>query len=523
MRDVSTPPFLALPPGARPERWALSRGVLAAVLAEPMGAAAGGTAVLVPGFTGSKEDFVAVLAPLTAHGWRVVALDLLGQYESVGPADEAAYSLDRLGADVRELLDRVRARWPGPVHLVGHSLGGLVAREAVLATAAAGDPLPGSLTLLCSGPGALPASRAEPLRRLFEALPALPLEVVWAAKEAADREGGWRPPSEEVAAFVRRRFLANSPYALRAKARALLEAEDGVDALAALAAEGALPVLVMYGEHDDAWTPQEQDAMAARLGGLPLVLAGAGHSPAVDAPGATASLLDGFWRSGDPARAGFAGHEASVTEGVGPVSYGYTQAVHVDRPLPWEPTAPRTARQLLVEALGSGREAVWGGEQRTDDAALVLSELVTNAIRHGSAPLHLRLEVAGRLLRMEVTDGEPTRVPVARGAALDDTGGRGIALVTALVDRWGWARRADGKVVWAEFADHAGAGTGTVDGGSPADQSRSAGSPSAVGASAAARASSAATASSSGSASTAASPSSQAARPSQDARAGAAR
>ena len=51
-----------------------------------------GDVLLVPGFTGSKEDFAPLLEPLSASGWRVTAIDLPGQYESPGPSRRAAYT-----------------------------------------------------------------------------------------------------------------------------------------------------------------------------------------------------------------------------------------------------------------------------------------------------------------------------------------------------------------------------------------------------------------------------------------------
>ena len=61
------------------------------------GEAARGTALLVAGYTGSKEDFAPLLAPLAEAGYRVVALDQRGQYESPGPDDPGAYSVTELG------------------------------------------------------------------------------------------------------------------------------------------------------------------------------------------------------------------------------------------------------------------------------------------------------------------------------------------------------------------------------------------------------------------------------------------
>jgi pimeloyl-ACP methyl ester carboxylesterase len=290
---VSTPPYLDLPSGAHHVALATSRGDLAGIRIDAAGDPIG-ACLLVPGWTGSKEDFIAVLEPLARRGWTVVAYDQRGQFESPGPDDESAYTLASLAQDLLEVLDGF-----GPAHVVGHSFGGLVVREAALASGGDGFS---SLTLLCSGPGSLPASHHDGLGAMHAALPHVPLEVVWDVKSAADREGGWVPPTAEVEEFMRRRFVATSPYGLRAKTGILLDTPDRTDELAALAAEG-LPVAVVYGPDDDAWPLAQQDAVAAALGVTAHVVPGAGHSPAADRPEDTAALLDAIWR-GFPSRAG---------------------------------------------------------------------------------------------------------------------------------------------------------------------------------------------------------------------------
>ena len=286
--SVSTPPYVDLPEPVRRVTLPTARGSLAALRIEAVGDPAG-TILLVPGWTGSKEDFIAVLEPLAALGWTVVAYDQCGQYESAGPDDEAAYSLAMLAGD---LLEVVAGLGPGPVHVVGHSFGGLVSREAVLATS--GDGI-ASLTLLCSGPGSLPQRHHDGMGALHSALPHVPLEVVYDVKEAADREGGWRPPTDAVGAFMRLRFTSNNPYGLRAKTGILLDTPDRTDELAALARDG-FPVAVVYGPGDDAWTLAEQDRVAAAVGTTPVVVPGTGHSPAAEQPGPTAAVLDALLR-----------------------------------------------------------------------------------------------------------------------------------------------------------------------------------------------------------------------------------
>lgn len=282
---MSTPPYLDLPIGARQVALPTGRGDLAGLrldAAEPVG-----TVLLVPGWTGSKEDFLAVLEPLARRGWTAVAYDQRGQYESRGPDEESAYSL---AAFAHDLLDV--AAGLGPVHLVGHSFGGLVSREAVLASGGEGFA---SLTLLCSGPGPLPAGHRDKLGAMHAALPQVPLPVIWDVKEAADREGGWAPPSDEVGAFMRTRFESNNPYALRAKTAILLDTPDRTGELAALAAQG-FPIGVVYGPDDDAWPLAEQDAVAAAVGTVPVVVPGTGHSPAAEDPEAAAEALDRLLR-----------------------------------------------------------------------------------------------------------------------------------------------------------------------------------------------------------------------------------
>ncbi|WP_369070408.1 SpoIIE family protein phosphatase [Kineococcus terrestris] len=107
------------------------------------------------------------------------------------------------------------------------------------------------------------------------------------------------------------------------------------------------------------------------------------------------------------------------------------------------------ARRFLLRTLRS-----WGvDEDVTAGAELVVSELVTNAVTHTGSPPHLHLSHLGDTghLRVAVSDGS-TRHPAARAAGPDALGGRGLAIVEALAERWGVSDQGEGKVVWARLA-----------------------------------------------------------------------
>jgi two-component sensor histidine kinase len=93
----------------------------------------------------------------------------------------------------------------------------------------------------------------------------------------------------------------------------------------------------------------------------------------------------------------------------------------------------------------------WRCEDVAPDAALVVSELVTNAIRHAKTPSQLRVRLAQGVLRVEVVDGS-TAMPELRRPDPDEPTGRGLLLVAAVSLAWGAASLGGGKVVWAELA-----------------------------------------------------------------------
>jgi serine phosphatase RsbU (regulator of sigma subunit) len=116
---------------------------------------------------------------------------------------------------------------------------------------------------------------------------------------------------------------------------------------------------------------------------------------------------------------------------------------HVSWDLPGEVTTAGRARALVGEPLGR-----WGLEGMLPLTQLLVSELVTNAIRYTSGPVMVRLINEGTLV-CEVYDSSPA-LPRLRHAARDDECGRGLEIVSQMSDRWGARRTPSGKVVWCE-------------------------------------------------------------------------
>ena len=109
-----------------------------------------------------------------------------------------------------------------------------------------------------------------------------------------------------------------------------------------------------------------------------------------------------------------------------------------------EDAAPGRARRLARHTLSR-----WGLEELTDSLELLVSEVVTNAVRYATRPVTLRL-LRTDVLRCEVGDDVP-QLPRLRQARATDEGGRGLYLVNRLARRWGATRLSTGKVVWFEL------------------------------------------------------------------------
>ncbi|MYY86266.1 MULTISPECIES: SpoIIE family protein phosphatase [unclassified Streptomyces] len=111
--------------------------------------------------------------------------------------------------------------------------------------------------------------------------------------------------------------------------------------------------------------------------------------------------------------------------------------------LPADPVAPGRARELATRQLHA-----WGLEELSFATELVVSELVTNAVRYGGGPIQVRL-IRDRTLLCEVADTGHTS-PHLRHSTEEDEGGRGLLIVAQLVQRWGTRYTHSGKTIWTE-------------------------------------------------------------------------
>ena len=265
-----------------PSAPALVDGTPAISAASAPDAAGENRALLVPGYTGSKEDYAPVLPFLGEAGWDVLAYSQRGQGGSAAPAALGAYGMSDFVND----LIAVAEAWAGTtgrVHLVGHSFGGIVARAAVVKR----PDLFASVTLFCSG---------RAVYDWMNTLPILdPLPTGRGAREQVlrtyfpdmkfDESGvGW-------AEFQRIRALDTASENLVGIARILSQLRPDTPALAAT----GVPVHVLYGDQDEIWPPSWYAEEAADLGARESIIRGGTHSPQLQFPQQWAEFASSYW------------------------------------------------------------------------------------------------------------------------------------------------------------------------------------------------------------------------------------
>lgn len=272
---------LPLPDGVEPLTLHATVGPLTALRARPAGDPRG-TAVLVPGFTGSKEDFLELLPLIAQRGWDAWAYSQRGQADSAAPARASSYSAADFARDAVEVARLVAEGTGRRPHLLGHSFGGTVAQAAVVL-----DPTAFTdLTLLCSGPHGWPGRKDELRARLVagEGVDLWRLDN----PDRAHVPDAALPPWDR---FLRLRSERTSIPQLLGAIDVLADTTDSTDAVAAT----RVRVLVAHGADDDAWPQDWQRRTATRLGAEYVVIPRAGHLPNQENPAATADVLDRFW------------------------------------------------------------------------------------------------------------------------------------------------------------------------------------------------------------------------------------
>jgi pimeloyl-ACP methyl ester carboxylesterase len=265
-------------------RIAVSRGSLSFFEAVPdAGADVRGTVVMVPGFTGSKEDFLPMAPFVTAAGYRLISYSQLGQFDSDGPDGEGAeaeYTIAKFAEDLAEVIDQ--AAPGGKVHLLGHSFGGLVTRAAVLNDRTRFL----DYVILDSPPDG--QNLGMDLGPLAGLLRAEGNEAMWKAM-FGQFEAIFPAPVRE---FLHHRMMVTKTANMIGIAETMTAEPDRVEELAGT----GIPMLVVAGEGDFIPVEVQQDA-ANRLGVKFEIIAGASHTPNEEKPEELTKVLVEFWNA----------------------------------------------------------------------------------------------------------------------------------------------------------------------------------------------------------------------------------
>jgi pimeloyl-ACP methyl ester carboxylesterase len=273
---------LPLPPGVDRETIQTQDGPVTALHAGPCLRRDGtATAVMVSGFFGTKEDFRAVLPMLAAVGYDAWAYDYPGQLGQVPGSHPGRYTIASLAGRLRQVIKAVSDG--EPVHVVGHCLGGFVARDAVLTE----PDLASTLTLLACGP----SMRDPKHRAMLGGLGALHSNgnaiALWPLVKRLLAQD-----DQLVREFWHAKLATMNPHFIAGAAQSMGEERDrSADLIAA-----GIPSLVVHGKRDKRlWSPNAYATMARALNADLVVIDKASHSPNMEQPEPTVRALLDFW------------------------------------------------------------------------------------------------------------------------------------------------------------------------------------------------------------------------------------
>ena len=228
-------------------------------VAPPDGVAERGVVLLTPGFTSSKATFYPIMGLLAERGYRSITFSQRGQPGSSGPSSPEGYALETLGNDIVLLLAELGFS-STPVHLLGHSFGGVVATAAILAR----PEQFASLTLWNSGPKPMEDDFAS----LIDAVRADGPRALWVkdrTDDGLDPDADLNGTLNVIEQYYFDRLMAAEQAQLEAALAILASQPDRTAELAALRSERGIPVLISHGAQDDAWPIAWQRAMAETL------------------------------------------------------------------------------------------------------------------------------------------------------------------------------------------------------------------------------------------------------------------
>lgn len=255
----------------------------------------GGRPLLVlHGFCGAKENYSELAAPLAEEGWHVVVPDQRGHGESDHPADRSAYSFGAFVVDALALADTLGFE---SFVLLGHSMGGMTAQMLALEH-------PGRLGALVLMDTSHTSVEMDPElaragRNLVETggIPAM-VEALKAAGDPLATDAHRRLVAERpgLSETLDAQTLGCSKEMWLSMSQAMFDAPDRLELLGKL----RVPTLVVVGEQDAPFVAASRRMADAIPGAALAVLEDAGHSPQLEAPGATVEALLGFLT--EPAR-----------------------------------------------------------------------------------------------------------------------------------------------------------------------------------------------------------------------------